>query len=205
MIDRYALRLLSPFIELAARHLNRMGISADQMTFIGFGFGMLAAALIAAGEPLLALLPLLAGRACDGLDGALARLTRSTDRGAFLDIALDFLFYASVPLAFAIADPDANALAAAVLLAAFMGTGASFLAFAIIAEKRKLKTSAYPSKAFYYLGGLAEGGETIICFVAMCIWPEYFAIIAVLYAAMCAVTTITRLAAGWRSFSSTDD
>lgn len=205
MIDRHALRLLAPLIERAARRLNQMGITADQMTFIGFGFGMLAATLIAIGEPLAALIPLLAGRACDGLDGALARLTRSTDRGAFLDIALDFLFYASVPLAFAIADPPANALAAAALLAAFMGTGASFLAFAIIAEKRKLKTTAYPSKAFYYLGGLAEGGETIACFVAMCIWPEYFAIIAALYAIMCAITTITRLSAGWRSFKSTDD
>ncbi len=54
-----------------------------------------------------------ASRLADGLDGELARVTAPTDRGAFLDITLDFLFYASVPLAFAWADPAANALAAA--------------------------------------------------------------------------------------------
>ena len=64
-------------------------------------------------------LPLLLNRALDGLDGALARLSRVTDRGAFLDIGLDFVFYAAIPLAFAVSDPAANALAAAVLLAAF--------------------------------------------------------------------------------------
>ena len=55
----------------------------------------------------------------------MARLTAPTDRGAFLDITLDFLFYASIPLAFAVADPAANALPAAVLLAAFIGTGSA--------------------------------------------------------------------------------
>jgi phosphatidylglycerophosphate synthase len=58
-----------------------------------------------------------------------ARLSCPTDRGAFLDIALDFVFYALVPLGFALADPAANALPAAVLIAAFVGTGSSFLAF----------------------------------------------------------------------------
>lgn len=56
-------------------------------------------------------------RLCDALDGAVARQGQPTDAGGFLDITLDFLFYASIPLAFAVADPGANALAAAVLLA----------------------------------------------------------------------------------------
>lgn len=200
MIDRYALRLLRPAIDRAARALRRAGATADQMTFLGFGFGLLAALLIALGWPAAAILPLLAGRALDGIDGALARLTRTSDRGAFLDIGLDFVFYATIPLAFAVADPAANALAAAVLLAAFLGTGSSFLAYAIIAEKRGLKSTAYPSKSFYYLGGLTEGAETVLCFLAMCWWPQHFTAIAMVYAALCAVTTATRLVAGWRGF-----
>jgi phosphatidylglycerophosphate synthase len=125
---------------------------------------------------------------------------KPTDRGAFLDIGLDFIFYAAVPLAFAIADARANALAAALLLASFLGTGTSFLAYAILAEKRGLRSTDYPSKSFYYLGGLTEGTETILCFVLMCLWPEHFALFAYVYAAMCAVTTVTRLAAGWQAF-----
>jgi phosphatidylglycerophosphate synthase len=200
MIDRYALAALKPLIESAAGRLAARGIGADQVTLTGFGFGLLAALLIAAGQPGIAILPLLVNRALDGIDGALARRSVATERGAFLDIALDFLFYAAIPLAFGLADPANNALAAAVLLAAFLGTGTSFLAFAVIAEKRGLKSTAYPSKSFYYLGGLTEGAETIVCFLAMCLWPQQFVVIAYVYAALCAVTTLTRLHAGWRSF-----
>lgn len=200
MLDRQALALFRPAIDGTARRLAAMGLTADQTTLAGFAFGMLAAALVASGYALLAIIPLLFNRALDGIDGALARLSRATDRGAFLDIALDFVFYAAIPLAFGFCDPAANAMAAAVLLAAFIGTGTSFLAFAIIAEKRGLKSTAYPSKAFYYLGGLTEGTETILCFLAMCLWQEHFAAIAYTYAAMCTVTTLTRLVAGWRIF-----
>ena len=200
MIDRFALALLKPVIERAAERLAARGISADQVTLTGFAFGMLAALLIGFNHSWLAILPLLVNRMLDGLDGALARRSRATERGAFLDIALDFVFYAAVPLAFALCDPAANALAAAMLLAAFLGTGTSFLAFAVIAEKRGLKSTAYPSKSFYYLGGLTEGAETIACFLAMCLWPAHFAAIADFYAALCCVTTLTRLIAGWRTF-----
>jgi phosphatidylglycerophosphate synthase len=201
MIDRFALAMLRPVIEGSARWLSARGLTADQASLAGFGFGMIAAVLIASGFPASAIAPLLLGRTLDGLDGALARLSGATERGAFLDISLDFLFYAAVPLAFAVQDPDANALPAAILLAAFIGTGTSFLAFAVIAEKKGLKSTAYPSKSFYYLGGLTEGAETIACFLAACIWPEYFPQVALAYAALCLVTTLTRLAAGWRMFS----
>jgi phosphatidylglycerophosphate synthase len=139
MIDRFALVLLRPVVERAAAVLAARGVTADQATLTGFAFGMAAAVMIGFGYPLLAILPLLLNRALDGLDGALARRTAATERGAFLDIALDFLFYAAIPLAFAFSNPAQNALAGAVLLAAFVGTGSSFLAFAIIAEKRGLK------------------------------------------------------------------
>lgn len=200
MIDRYALMLLKPAIDASARRLASKGLTADQATILGLGFGALAALLIVIGYPALAILPILINRGLDGLDGALARLTGATDRGAFLDIGFDFLFYAAVPLAFALADPVNNALASATLLASFLGTSTSFLAYAIIAEKRGLSNAAYPSKSFYYLGGLTEGGETIICFLAMCFWPAHFAGIAYVYAAMCLFTTATRLLAGWSAF-----
>ena len=96
---------------------------------------------------------------------------------------------------------DANALAAAVLLAAFIGTASSFLAFATLAAQRGLKSAAYPTKGIYYLGGLTEGTETLTCFVLMCLWPAQFALFAYGFAALCGVTIATRLWAGWRTFS----
>jgi len=198
MLDRYALALLRPGLARTARALARRGIGADAVTWAGFALGMGAALSIAWQHYLVGLALLLAGRLADGLDGEVARGGAPTDRGAFLDITLDFVFYASIPLAFAVADPAANALAAAWLLAAFIGTGTSFLAFAVMAERRHLASSGYPSKGFFYLGGLTEGTETIACFAAMCLAPRYFAWWAGGFALLCGLTIATRLVAGWR-------
>ena len=200
MLDRALGALIQRPLRALAQRLVALGVGADTVTWTGFGVGAGAALLIAFGWPLAGLAAVLASRLLDGLDGAVARLTRPTDRGAFLDITLDFLFYASIPLAFAVADPAANALAAAVLLAAFIGTGSSFLAFAVLAERRGLKSGAYSGKGLFYLGGLTEASETLICFVLMCLWPALFAWWAYGFAALCALTIVARLAAGWRAF-----
>lgn len=201
MLDRAASTLIKPAIDRLARILADWGLGANQMTVIGFGIGIGAAALIATGHFMAAAAAILLSRLCDGLDGAIARRTHTTDAGGFLDIALDFIFYAAIPLAFALADPARNALPAALLLAAFCGTMSSFLAFAVIAAKRQMDNISWPEKSFYFLGGLTEATETLACFVAMCIWPQHFPILASVYAAMCAITTATRVWWGWRAFS----
>ena len=199
MLDRFAIAALKPGLERAARLIRRAGIGADAVTWAGFGIGIAAALAITQQQFVWGLALLLASRLADGLDGAVARLTTPTDRGAFLDIALDFIFYASIPLAFAIAAPAANALPAAVLLAAFVGTASGFLAFAVMAERRQLSSADTPAKGLYYLGGLTEATETLTCFALMCLWPQHFAGWAYGFAALCAMTIVTRLAAGWRT------
>jgi len=201
MLDRAATHLISPAIQRLARLLVRAGLSANQMTLTGFGIGLAAAALIGSGQYLAGASAILLSRLCDGLDGAMARETRPTDVGGFLDIALDFIFYAAIPLGFAVADPSRNALAAATLLAAFVGTMASFLAFAVLAAKRRLDSLAYPDKSFYFLGGLTEATETLACFMAMCLWPQHFALLAYGFAILCLITTVTRIWWGWRAFA----
>lgn len=201
MLDRAATSLISPAIQRLARQLVRIGLSANQLTLTGFAIGMLAAALVAVQWYAPAIVAILASRLCDALDGAMARETRVTDAGGFLDIALDFIFYAAIPLGFAIANPARNALAAATLLAAFVGTMASFLAFAVLAAKSGLNNLAYPDKSFYFLGGLTEATETLAFFVAMCLWPQHFAWLAYGFSAMCVLTTGTRIWWGWKTFS----
>ena len=199
MLDRQATALIKPAIDGIAKRLAAVGINATQITLLAFALGMAAAALIATRHFTAGLVLILASRLCDALDGAVARQTQATDAGGFLDIALDFLFYASIPLAFAIAYPKANALPAAVLLAAFMGTASSFLAYAALAAKRGLASLAYPDKSFYFLGGLTEATETLAVFVAMCLWPRYFSVLAYGFAALCCVTIYMRVYEGWRS------
>jgi phosphatidylglycerophosphate synthase len=172
------------------------------MTWVGFVIGLTAIPLIALGHADWALLSIALNRLADGLDGAMARLTQPTDLGAFLDISLDFLFYACIPLAFVLADPVHNGLPGAVLIYSFIGTGCTFLAFAVLAAKRGTTSIAYPAKGFYYLGGLTESTETIAVFVLMCLWPEWFGMLAFGFASLCALTTVTRIAAGITVFKS---
>ncbi|MFM7848587.1 MAG: CDP-alcohol phosphatidyltransferase family protein [Rubrivivax sp.] len=204
MMDRWAIARLRPGMEAGARALVRVGVGADALTWAGFVIGLAAAACIAWQAFVVGLVLLLVSRLLDGLDGAVARLTQPTDRGAFLDITLDFVFYASIPLAFAWADPGRNALAAATLLAAFVGTGSSFLAFAVLAERRGLRSTAYPAKGLYYLGGLTEATETLLVFVAMCLWPQAFPLLALVFAGLCGLTVLTRLWFGGRVLSGAD-
>jgi len=200
MLDRAIQAAVKPLLTRAARQLVAAGIGADAITVAGFVVGMAAAVAIALEAYLGGLVLLLASRLMDGLDGAVARATKPTDRGGFLDITLDFVFYASIPLAFALANPAQNALPAAVLLAAFIGTASSFLAFAIVAEKQRLASTAFPDKSFYFLGGLTEATETIAAFAAMCLWPAAFPLIAYGFAVLCAITIAMRIGWGWQRF-----
>lgn len=200
MLDSRLRPLIDPPLNRLASRLGRSGIGADAVSLIGFALGVAGAAALALDQPLLGLSLFLANRLADGLDGALARLGQPTDRGGFLDVVLDFLVYGLMALAFAIRDPAA-ALPAAFLLTSFMGTGSSFLAYAILAAKRGQSTELRGRKSFYHLGGITEGTETIVFFVACLLLPAAFPALAWIFGAACWLTTLGRLAAGWRDFA----
>lgn len=200
MLDKTLQKALTPSLQVVARHLVRRGVHADALTWTGFGLGLLAAVAIALQMYGAGLVLLLASRGLDGLDGAVARLTQPTLRGGFLDITLDFIFYAAIVLGFALADAQANALPATVLLAAFIGTGSSFLAYAVMASQAAMPDTAPVRKSFHYLGGLTEATETLVAFAAMCWWPEHFSRIAYAFAALCVLTIAVRIHAGCVDF-----
>jgi len=189
-------RLLNPI----GRGLVALGMTANQVTMIGAAFGLIAAGCVAAGLFYPALWFVIANRVIDGLDGAVARASRSSDFGGYLDIVSDFIFYSAIPMAFAVARPE-TALAAAFLIFSFIGTATSFLGFAILAEKHQVTTKIRGKKAFYYLGGLTEGTETILLFLAMLVWPDYFSLMAIVFGILCWVTTGTRIYAAYRQFN----
>jgi phosphatidylglycerophosphate synthase len=200
VIDGPSRKLLDPVLDAVGRRLARAGVTANAVTLAGFALAGIAAFLIAFQLYLAGLAFILVSRLCDGLDGAVARATRRTDFGGYLDIVLDFAFYGLIPLAFAIADPAANAVAAGILLLSFYVNGGSFLAFAAIAEKRGFAGEARGSKSFLFSTGLAEAGETLAAFVAMCLFPDWFPVLAGVFAAMVFFTAATRILRAWRSF-----
>jgi phosphatidylglycerophosphate synthase len=199
MLDPLMRRIIDPPLDRVGRRLAAAGISANAVTVVGFGVGALAIPCLAAQWYGAALAAILVNRLADGLDGAVARHTTLSDFGGYLDIVCDFIVYAGVAFGFALARPE-NAVPAAFLILSFVGTGTSFLAFAILAAKRGLASEARGRKSLYYLGGLTEGTETIAVFVAFCLFPGVFPTLAYIFAALCWLTTVARVLTARRSF-----
>ena len=200
MLDALVRPLIDPPLNALARRFAAMGVAADQVTISGLGVGLSASIAIAFQHYALGLLLIGLSRLFDGLDGAIARITHPTDRGAYLDIASDYAFYATIPLGFAFAEPARNALPAAALLASFTLTGTSFLAFATLAAKRGLETSAQGRKSFFYSFGVMEGTETIAFFTAMTLRPRDFPMLAWTVTVLCVLTVVQRTLLAMRTF-----
>lgn len=202
MLDGWARRRIDPTLDTIGTHLATAGISANAVTWTAFTVGAAAALAIAQGWFWTGALLILVSRLGDGLDGAVAKIRGRTDLGGYLDIVLDFAFYGLVPLGFVLADPVMNGVPGAVLLTAFYANGASFLAYAVMAEKRGLASDARGPKSLFFTTGLAEATETIAIFVAMCLLPRWFPALAWMFAALTLYTTISRIVLATKAFRS---
>jgi phosphatidylglycerophosphate synthase len=195
---------LRPIIDVPLNAMGRkiaaLGISANQLTIVGLVVGLTAATAIGCGAFGWGLALIILNRLLDGLDGAVARAAGPTAFGGYLDIVADFAFYVSIPVGFGFAASD-NLPFALVLVATFILTGISFLAFAAIAAQRGVETLAHGRKAFFYSTGIAEGAETVAAFLAMCLLPAAFPLIASGFAALCILTVIQRTVLAARIFN----
>lgn len=194
MFDRRLRATLDPWLDIPAQWMTRRGWNATAITCAGFAVGMAGCVAIAWGCFLPALICVLVNRLADGLDGMVARRTRTTDVGGFLDIVLDGIFYVTVPLAFAWGRSDC-VLPACFLIQSFMGTSGSFLALAIMLAKGVVTSNEDGTKSFYYHTGLMEGGETVGFFILFCLFPAWFPPLAYTFAGLCWLTTVLRIAA----------
>ena len=205
MLDGWMRPMIDPPLDRAGQRLAKAGISADAVTTLGLVTGLAAALMIVLRLDLAALGLFAINRLLDGLDGAVARASRRTDRGGFLDIVFDFAVYGAVPLAFALRDPGAFATPAAVLLLSFYVNGATFLAFAAVAAKRGIESSARGVKSIYFSAGLMEGTETILFFAAMMLVPVWFPILAFAFAGLTFMSALARVMLAWTAFRDEDE
>ena len=202
MLDKLAIKLIKVPLTQGAKKLNNLNITPNQITLFGFILGCFALPALIFEHYLIALAFIILNRIFDGLDGALARIQGITDAGGFLDISLDFLFYSLIPFGFILANPSNNAVAGAFLIYAFIGTGSSFLAFAVMASKRNIENPIYKNKSLYYMSGLTEGTETILFFFLFCLFPQHFSLLAYIFGSACWFTTITRIYSGFNTLKS---
>ena len=202
MLDAKLRPLIDPPLNKAGRQLARLGVTANMVTLTGFAIGLAGIACLALNWYLVALACLGLNRVADGLDGAVARHAGLSDFGGYLDIVCDFIVYSGFVFGFAAGQPDA-AVAAAFLVFSFMGTGSSFLAYAIFAAKHGQSTAIRGRKSLYYIGGLTEGTETIAVLAAICVFPGAFEWLAYGFGAACWITTAARVLAARDAFGNT--
>lgn len=193
MLDRHLRPFIDPPLNRLGAGVAQLGLSANQITLIGLAFALSAATAIVVQFFWLAIALILASRLADGLDGAVARATHVTDFGGYLDIVCDYVFYAAIPLAFILLDPAAHGVAGAFLLLSFYVNAGSFLGFAVLAEKKQMRSDAHGVKSLYFTGGLLEGTETIAFFLLLCLLPGWFVPLAWGFGALCLITAFARV------------
>ncbi len=199
MLDPYIRPFIDPFLNALGKRIASFGISANQVTLIGFVFGLTAMVLITYRQYSMAAFFICCNRLADGLDGAIARYTYISDFGGFLDIICDFMIYSGVVFSFGIANTN-NLFYVALLIFSFIGPITSFLAYAIIASKRKMVSEKRGKKSFYYLGGICEGTETATVLILFCIIPHYFSTLCIVFSILCWMTTVGRIYNAWIDF-----
>ncbi len=217
--------LLAQPLDDVARLIDRSSITPDRVTLVGLVLGLGSA--VAAGLQwwLPALLLWLTSRVCDGVDGSLARRRAGPRRplgleepagsggrpahhpeaGGFLDITADFLVYGASVVGVAIGVTssassggyDASWLPFALVLLAYYVNGTAFLAFSSVAERTGHQLD--DGRSFSFLGGLAEGTETIAVHSLWLILPFYADQIAWVWAAVVAVSAVQRIVGGYRT------
>ncbi len=178
------------------KELSKNGINANMVSIFGFVIGMMAINFLAMNMYLEALMCILINRFCDVLDGAVARAEGESKFGVFLDACLDFVFYAGVIFGFALAYPEENAIAACFLLFGFTASATALLAYAVVAyaEAKKEKTL---NESPFYLGGAAQGFETLCAFVLLCIMPFAFLPIAIALGCWCLLKALVIISSAY--------
>jgi phosphatidylglycerophosphate synthase len=133
-------------------------------------------------------------RVFDALDGSVARLRRTqSDFGGYLDIVVDFVVYALIPVGLAMGvSGTAVTISLIFLLCTYYVNAASWMYLAAILEKRlhnqdgRLTTITMPA-------GIIGGTETIIFYTAFIVFPAYLAWLFSLMSLLIVVTILQRL------------
>jgi len=193
------------------RPLNFLGnyvlkyFTPNQVTIISFLFGIMMCISIFFKFYYIALLFLVINRVGDGLDGAMARLTKATPLGGYLDIVFDFLIYSGFLLAFGLNNEN-NLQIALILMFCYIGTGTTYLANSALIkvspssnEKVDLNKENI-NKNIKYAYGLVEGLETTIFMILCLLTPNMFNMLSIIFILLCLCTFITRIYVNYKTF-----
>lgn len=191
--------VLRPVKDAVLRPVGRRldAVHPTAVTGAALLLGVAAAAATWRGAFGVALLLWIGNRVLDGLDGIVARLHgRTSDLGGYLDLVVDFVVYAAIPVAFALrpgADP-ALGRATIVLLAVFYVNAATWMVLSSVLEKRGRGAAASgESTSVTMPEGLVGGAETAVLYGLFFLLPERLVLLFLVMASLTAVTALQRV------------
>ncbi|GAA1108099.1 CDP-alcohol phosphatidyltransferase family protein [Arthrobacter flavus] len=209
MFDARLRPLLAPALNRVAAVLDVPWISPNRLTGMNLLLGLASAGFAAAQWWLPALAAWLLCRLADGLDGPLARrrasqrgAVRDTGQGGFWDISADFIVYGATVIGVAIgatAGFGAPWLPFLLVLFAYYINGSVFLAFSSIAEKNGRQLD--DGRSLSFLGGLAEGAETVLVHSLWLLFPAFAWQVASVWAVLVMISAAQRIFAGYRALA----
>jgi len=198
--------VVAPVLDRVAAVLDRSWVSPDRLTLLGLVTGLVSAAAAAGQWWSVALVLWLLSRVADGLDGSLARRRAAgggagdVGAGGFLDITCDVVVYGTTVVGVAVgatAGQGAPWWPFVLVLLAYYVNGAALLAFSSIAER--VGRTRDDGRSLSFLGGVAEGAETIVVHTLWLVVPAAAAPIAAVWAAVVGVGAAHRVVAGYRA------
>ncbi|HYF62156.1 MAG TPA: CDP-alcohol phosphatidyltransferase family protein [Herpetosiphonaceae bacterium] len=200
MVDQFLRRPKERLLAPLARRLGAR-VRPTTLTLIAFGCGVAAAAALWRGATAAGLSLWALNRIIDGLDGSVARATATqSDWGGYLDILLDVVVYALVPLGLALRQgTPAALLALAALLASFYANAISWSYLAAVLEKRSAGAKISGELTSVTMpAGLIEGAETVLFFCAFIVFSSHLVWLFGLMAALVGLTVAQRLVWAYR-------
>jgi len=173
-------------VDPVARALGKR-ISPVQLTVLSGIAGLLVLPCLYFGVQIAAIALLLLSGYLDTLDGTLARLTdHSSDWGSVLDITTDRLVEFTVIFALWVIAPEYRSFWVIMMLGSVLLCITSFLVVGVF-------TANESEKGFHYSPGIMERAEAFLFFIAMILWPAWFAILAFFFSLLVLATAIIRL------------
>lgn len=205
MIDKYLRPVKEKLFIPGARIIGKY-FTPDQISIIAFIFGLLSCVLIIFNHLYIALAFWLLNRIIDGLDGTVARISnRQTDWGGYLDIMLDFIIYALIPisLAFCVNDGTIIFITLSVMLGVFYINSASWMYLSAVMEKRDLKPKKMAAEtdltSIIMPTGLIEGSETILLYTLFFFFPNFLHLLFMTVSGLTIIGIIQRITWAFRN------
>ncbi|MFF2446098.1 CDP-alcohol phosphatidyltransferase family protein [Neobacillus sp. NPDC058068] len=188
MLDTHGRAAVQPIISKTADHFLRLGLSANQVTYIAFFIGIIASVLVYFGQPIAGVVVLWLSGFLDAVDGSMARKSKtSSSWGTVLDVTFDRVVEASIIVALALRHPEPTILLLFLLLAiSIIFTMTIFLTVGALSEKESYKS-------FYYQPGLAERTEGFILFSLLILFQSHLVLWTTIFIGVEITTGIQRL------------